>query len=87
MAMFAGVGSCLFPGGVFCLYGPFNEGGRFTSVSNETFDRSLRARDASMGVRDLEALDLLAHEHEMKLVQQFRLPANNRLLVFHKQET
>ena len=59
-AMFTGVGSCLLPGGVFCLYGPFNEGGRFTTVSNQEFDCSLRARDATQGIRDLEALETLA---------------------------
>jgi len=84
-AMFAGVGSCLLPGGVFCLYGPFNEGGRFTTVSNQEFDCSLRARDATQGIRDLEALETLASGQQMKLTQQFRLPANNCLLVFHKE--
>jgi hypothetical protein len=84
-AMFAGVGSCLLPGGVFCLYGPFNEGGRFTTVSNQEFDCSLRVRDATQGIRDLEALETLASGQQMKLTQQFRLPANNCLLVFHKE--
>lgn len=83
-AMFAGVGNCLLSGGVFCLYGPFNEGGRFTSASNEEFDRSLRARDPAQGIRDLETLESLALEQQMKLQQQFRLPANNCLLVFQK---
>jgi SAM-dependent methyltransferase len=86
-AMFAGVGRCLLPGGVFCLYGPFNEGGQFTSVSNQEFDCGLRARDASQGIRDLEALDALAAGQQMKLAKQFRLPANNCLLVFRKSET
>jgi hypothetical protein len=85
-AMFAGVGRSLLRGGVFCLYGPFNEGGQFTSKSNEEFDRSLRARNPVMGLRDLEALDLLAHRHQMRLKQQFRLPANNCLLLFRKYE-
>jgi hypothetical protein len=85
-AMFAGTGSVLVPGGPFCLYGPFNEGGRFTSKSNEEFDFSLRARDPGMGVRDLEALESLANDHQMKLKQQFRLPANNSLLVFRKEQ-
>ena len=85
-AMFAGVGNCLLPGGAFCLYGPFNEGGRFTSASNEEFDRSLRARDPAQGIRDLEALESLALGQNMKMQQQFRLPANNCLLVFQKSE-
>ena len=84
-AMFAGVGNCLLPGGVFCLYGPFNEGGRFTTVSNQEFDCSLRVRDATQGIRDLEALETLASGQQMKFTQQFRLPANNCLLVFHKE--
>lgn len=86
-AMFEGVGKVLRPGGVFCLYGPFNEGGSFTAASNREFDLSLRSRDASMGIRDREALESLALGHQMKLTQQFRLPANNCVLVFIKSES
>ena len=86
-AMFAGVGNCLLPGGVFCLYGPFNEGGQFTSASNQEFDCGLRARDPAQGIRDLEALESLAFGQQMKLQQQIRLPANNCLLVFRKNGT
>ena len=39
-AMFAGVGRVLRPGGVFCLYGPFIESGRYTAASNEEFDKA-----------------------------------------------
>ena len=63
---------------------PFNEEGRFTSVSNQEFDCGLRARDAKQGIRDLEALVKLASGQHMELQQQFRLPANNCLLVFRK---
>jgi cyclopropane fatty-acyl-phospholipid synthase-like methyltransferase len=84
--MFAGVGRLLRPGGVFCLYGPFNEAGRYTSDSNQVFDHSLRSRDPVMGIRDLEALDTLARSQHMELIQQERLPANNSLLVFQKTE-
>lgn len=83
-AMFAGTGSILSAKGVFCLYGPFNEQGRHTSASNEEFDRSLRLRDPAMGIRNLDDLETLAGRHKMVLAQQFRLPANNSLLVFHK---
>ncbi len=85
-AMFAGVARLLRPGGVFCLYGPFNQEGRYTSDSNQGFDYSLRSRDPAMGIRDLEALDTLALSHHMELMQQIRLPANNSLLVFQKTE-
>jgi len=83
-SMFAGVGSVLLPEGPFCLYGPFNEKGRYTSASNERFDHGLRQRDPGMGIRDLEAIESLAHDHQLELTRQFRLPANNSLLVFLK---
>jgi len=83
-AMFSGVGRILRPDGIFCLYGPFNENGRFTSTSNEEFDRGLRARDPAMGIRELADLESLANDHQLELMQQYRLPANNSLLVFQK---
>jgi SAM-dependent methyltransferase len=81
-AMLSGVGRRLGGAGPFCLYGPFNLGGRFTSSSNEEFDRSLRERDPDMGLRDAEALDSLARSHQMALQEWIRMPANNLLLVF-----
>lgn len=82
--MFAGVGAVLQPAAPFCLYGPFNEGGRFTAPSNERFDQDLRLRDPGMGLRDVAALESLARQHRLELTRQFRLPANNSLLVFVK---
>lgn len=81
-AMFAGVGRCLAPGGVFCLYGPFNVHGRFTSASNEAFDQDLRRQDPQMGLRDIEDLESLARQHQMSYVRNYQLPANNQVLVF-----
>lgn len=81
-AMFAGVGRRLAPGGVFCLYGPFNVGGNYTAPSNAAFDRQLQARDPAMGLRDTDALDSLAREHQMELEERVPLPANNQLLLF-----
>jgi SAM-dependent methyltransferase len=85
-AMFSGVGRRLRSGGPFCLYGPFNIGGRFTSASNEEFDRSLRERDPGMGLRDAEALDSLAQDHQLVLQGRLQLPANNLLLVFRRHD-
>ena len=80
--MFEGVGRVLAPGGVFCLYGPFNEDGAFTAPSNAAFDHQLRQRDPHMGLRDLRDLESLARAHRMTRVNRFMLPANNQLLVF-----
>jgi SAM-dependent methyltransferase len=81
-AMFAGVGGRLAGGGAFCLYGPFNVDGGYTSASNREFDRALRARDPDMGLRDVESLDSLARERQMALTERLPMPANNQLLVF-----
>ncbi len=81
---FAGLGARLAPEGLYCLYGPFNQDGRFTADSNRKFDRHLRSRDPQMGLRDLEALESLANRNQMVLQQQFLMPANNQILVFRK---
>lgn len=82
--MFADVSQLLNPGGKFCLYGPFNERGRFTSDSNATFDASLRARKSTMGIRDREELNRLARGNGMVDCGQYAMPANNQLLVWQK---
>jgi cyclopropane fatty-acyl-phospholipid synthase-like methyltransferase len=82
--MFAGVGQVLVPGGVFCLYGPFNYRQRYTSESNARFDRWLRNRDPLSGLRNFEDLDELANSHGMALQQDWEMPVNNRLLVWRK---
>lgn len=82
--MFAGIGSVLRQGGVFCLYGPFNYHGAYTSPSNARFDAWLKGRDPASGVRDFEALDALAHSAGMLLEQDYEMPANNRTLVWRK---
>lgn len=81
---FAGVGALLPPGGAFCLYGPFNYDGRFTSASNAQFDAWLRQRDPRSGIRDRAALERLADAAGMTLEADHAMPANNRTLVWRK---
>jgi hypothetical protein len=81
-AMFEGVSRRLAPGGLFCLYGPFNEGGAFTAPSNAAFDAQLKRENPAMGIRDIEALETLSSVQQMELEQQVYLPANNQLLLF-----
>lgn len=82
--MFAGIGSVLAPGGRFCLYGPFNYGGEFTSESNARFDQWLKARDPNSGVRNFEDLNRLATAAGLHLLNDYAMPANNRTLVWMK---
>lgn len=83
-AMFAGVGRVLRPQGVFCLYGPFNRDGQFTSDSNRAFDEMLKARDPAMGIRDDRALIELGKKHYLAFTADHSMPAKNRLLVWKK---
>ena len=67
------------------LYGPFRRDGAHTAPSNAAFDRSLRARDASWGVRDLEAVAALARAPGFAAPIVEAMPANNLSLIFRKQ--
>lgn len=82
--MFAGIGRVLQNNGVFCLYGPINYQGGYTSDSNARFDMWLKQRDPRSGIRDFEALNALALQHGMTLVMDHAMPANNRTLVWQK---
>lgn len=84
--MFTGIRRILKPAGIFCLYGPFNYQGSYTSPSNADFDQWLKTRDPKSGIRDVEALCNLGHRsapHKpLKLIEDHEMPQNNRILVF-----
>jgi hypothetical protein len=82
--MFAGIGRVLAPGGILCIYGPFNYGGQFTSESNARFDVWLKNRDPNSGVRDFEAINRLAAAQGLTLLQDIAMPSNNRSLVWQR---
>ena len=81
--MFAGIGG-IATLRTFCLYGPFNYGGKHTSESNARFDAMLRARDPASGLRDLDDINRLAKRAGLELQEDNAMPANNRLLVFQQ---
>jgi hypothetical protein len=83
-AMFEGVGKILAPKGLFCLYGPVNRDGHFTSESNRQFDAMLRARDPVMGIRDDQDLIRLGRRCGLTYIADNSLPAKNRLLIWSK---
>jgi hypothetical protein len=81
-AMFAGLPAVAKPGAVLAVYGPFRYRGGYTSPSNESFDRMLRARDLASGIRDFEAVDALARRAGFSLVADHPMPANNQTIVW-----
>ena len=82
--MFAGIARVLSVGGILCLYGPFNYGGKFTSESNARFDAWLKSRNKNSGVRDFEAINRLAETYGLFLLRDVAMPSNNRTLVWQR---
>lgn len=82
VGLIGNAGRVLTPGGLFYLYGPFKKGGAHTAPSNAAFDESLRARDPSWGVRDLEDVTDLAASHGFGAPEIVAMPANNLSLLF-----
>ena len=82
--MFDIVGNALTDRGVFCLYGPFRQGGEFNTPSNAAFHKTLRSRDPAMGIRHLESLDDYARDNNMARARLYTMPANNHIAVWHK---
>ena len=83
--MFDLVGSTLSERGLFCLYGPFRQGGEFNTPSNADFHQNLRARDSEMGIRHIEALDELGLRNKLRRDRLYAMPANNHLAVWQKE--
>jgi hypothetical protein len=81
---FDGIDAVLDAGGVLAVYGPFNYGGAYTSDSNREFDAWLKARDPRSGIRDFEAVDVLARAIGLTLMDDVAMPANNRMLVWRR---
>jgi hypothetical protein len=66
------------------LYGPYRFDGEFTAPSNVEFDRSLRSRDPSWGVRDVRDLEAASRDRGYVLDQVIAMPANNHSLIFER---
>jgi hypothetical protein len=87
-AFFAGIATLVAAemetadGFTLAIYGPFNLGGAYTSDSNREFDDWLKARDPRSGIRDFEAVDALARDAGLRLIDDIAMPANNRCLIW-----
>ncbi|MCL1050575.1 class I SAM-dependent methyltransferase [Shewanella abyssi] len=84
-AFFYGVGKHLSAQGQLCIYGPFNYQGQYSSDSNRNFDGWLAAQNPQSAIRDFEWIMKLAAEQNLRLIADFSMPANNRLLHLEKQ--
>ncbi|MBL4710997.1 MAG: DUF938 domain-containing protein [Gammaproteobacteria bacterium] len=83
--LFSGVANLLSQKGCFIIYGPFNYKGAYTSDSNQRFDQWLKNRDYQSGIKNFEEIEILAKKNGMRLISDYSMPANNRILHFIKQ--
>ncbi|MEM0929449.1 MAG: DUF938 domain-containing protein [Pseudomonadota bacterium] len=83
--LFRGAAALLPAGGHLFLYGPMKRRG-VTEDSNQRFDESLKLRDPSWGVRDLDdALQPLGARFALSLAHVERVPANNHIVLFRQE--
>jgi hypothetical protein len=80
--LMAGAARHLAPGALLVTYGPYFERDLAPAPSNLAFDESLRQRDASWGIRQLDDVVAEAARHGIVFAQRHAMPANNLLLVF-----
>jgi hypothetical protein len=80
--LMAGAARHLAAGGSLVTYGPYFENEVPTAPSNLAFDESLRARDLSWGIRQIDEVVAEARRNGLALAQRHAMPSNNLLLVF-----
>lgn len=78
------VNQVLKPNGLFMIYGPLNLEGKFTSDSNEAFDKILKEQDPQQGIRDLEAIIEELEKFNIAPHQIAPMPKNNIIVSFIK---
>lgn len=81
-AFFAQLPQLVNDGGYVFTYGPFKYGGEFTTDSNAAFDVWLKQRAPHQGIRDIEAIQALAEQAGLQLLDDVSMPANNQTLVW-----
>lgn len=84
LGLMQGAARLLPKGGILFLYGPYRRHGKHTAPSNAEFDASLRERDPSWGVRDLEAVAAAATAAGFAAPLIEAMPANNFALIFQR---
>jgi len=80
------LGNRLRQGAKVLFYGAFNYNGRFTSQSNEDFDKALKAEDPQRGIRNFEDINKAMMKAGFELTKDFEMPFNNRILYFTRLE-
>jgi hypothetical protein len=81
-ALLEGAAELLPAGGLLYMYGPYRQTGRTTAPSNESFDQSLRDRNPTWGLRNLDDVARTAARHGLALERIVEMPANNLSVIY-----
>jgi hypothetical protein len=84
LGLMRGAAAILSSGAPLYLYGPYLREGIATAPSNQAFDRSLRDRNPSWGLRELEAVAAMAQSAGFSAPVITEMPANNLSVVFRR---
>ncbi len=74
----------LQPNSYFVIYGPFSIDGVISPESNQSFDASLRSRNASWGYRDTSLMKSISESNGFEFERRISMPSNNWIMVFKK---
>jgi len=84
VGLIRGAAAILPRGSPLYLYGPYKRKGFATAPSNQAFDQSLRDRNPTWGLRDLEAVATIAQSVGFSVPTVTEMPANNLSVVFRR---
>jgi SAM-dependent methyltransferase len=84
LGLIRGAAAILPPASPFYLYGPYRREGFATAPSNQSFDRSLRDRNPTWGLRHPEAVAAIAQSVGFSAPAITEMPANNLSVVFRR---
>ena len=84
LGLIRGAAAILPPAAPLYLYGPYKRKGFATAPSNQAFDSSLRDRNPTWGLRDLEAVAAVAQSVGFSVPIITEMPANNLSVVFRR---
>ena len=86
IGLFEGASEVMRKNAPLILYGPFVEPEVETAASNLQFDSSLKARNPDWGLRNIQNLDVLAHDAGLKRTNRHTMPANNLIVIYRQQD-
>ena len=84
VALFRESGKLLKKGQFLMLYGPFKIGNKHTSQSNYFFDNSLKIKNDSWGIKNLEEVFDESKKYGFYQENVIKMPANNFSIIYRK---